>query len=593
MIDGLRIGNMYHQLEPDEHEPVAAALRPGGRAAVGADGRDRHQRRDHERHPEGRRQHASAARRSSTAPRPSLQGSNVTDRSEGARPARRVLDAEEALRHQRRGRRADQAGQACGSTPRRATSRTSTTSPAASTRSTPTAVVAPTTRRSQAYGGTYTYDNNGRVTVGDQREAEDLRLVRLSVQGGSALAACRLFNASPEAVAHHHVAHAALDDEVDLHRDQPTAVRGRHRGGREPRHDPARSRSGRHLPGSGIAGAALHRDRRTRRPATSPIARRPDFDFDDRLPSQTFNASASYVTGSHNAKVGFEMQRGHFWRGDNNDSTGGIWYTVNQRDGRCPPFVTIQAPAAGWQNNLNYNLGIFAQDRWTHGPPDAERRRSSRLPERVDRAVHARRRTAGCRTGTRTSTRSKNVPNWKDINPRVSAAYDLFGNGKTALKAQRQPRRRAGLDRYRRGEQPGEHGRHARRSVPGTTWHRHCGTMRLRSRLRPDQLATANGECGAWLNPNFGSAVPGTRSTTARSWTAGACGRGTGSSRPASSRSSCRACRRRSATSAASTATSTITDNEALSQDRLHAVLGDRADDRPRPAARCRTRARR
>ena len=27
------------------------------------------------------------------------------------------------------------------------------------------------------------------------------------------------------------------------------------------------------------------------------------------------------------------------------------------------------------------------------------------------------------------------MPNWKDVNPRVSVAYDLFGNGKTALKA--------------------------------------------------------------------------------------------------------------------------------------------------------------
>src|SRR5678809_1652473 len=29
----------------------------------------------------------------------------------------------------------------------------------------------------------------------------------------------------------------------------------------------------------------------------------------------------------------------------------------------------------------------------------------------------------------------EDVPNWKDINPRVSVAYDLFGTGKTALKA--------------------------------------------------------------------------------------------------------------------------------------------------------------
>src|SRR5215471_14515862 len=65
------------------------------------------------------------------------------------------------------------------------------------------------------------------------------------------------------------------------------------------------------------------------------------FDFDDRLPSQSFTGSATYVTGSHSAKVGFEMQRGRFWRGDNNDSTGGIWYTTTLG---VPSFVTIQSP---------------------------------------------------------------------------------------------------------------------------------------------------------------------------------------------------------------------------------------------------------
>jgi hypothetical protein len=173
-------------------------------------------------------------------------------------------------------------------------------------------------------------------------------------------------------------------------------------------------------------------------PVGSPLGIRPliyrapqGFDFDDRLPSQSFAASSSYVTGSHSFKVGFDMQRGHFWRGDNNESTGGIWYRTREY---VPNLVTIQAPNAGWQNNLNYNLGIYAQDRWTisrltvsggirvdmqnESTSDFTSQPHRWLPNRNDFYPAV-----------------KNVPNWKDVNPRVSVAYDLFGTGKTAIKA--------------------------------------------------------------------------------------------------------------------------------------------------------------
>ena len=100
-----------HRLEPDEHEPVAAALRSGRRQLVRADGRDRHQRRDHERDPEGRWKHVQRVGACQRL-RPGLAGQQCHLRSSGSWPAGRVLFAEDPVRHQRRDRRAHQAGQA-------------------------------------------------------------------------------------------------------------------------------------------------------------------------------------------------------------------------------------------------------------------------------------------------------------------------------------------------------------------------------------------------------------------------------------------------------------------------------------------------
>ena len=138
--------------------------------------------------------------------------------------------------------------------------------------------------------------------LGDQRQAEALQLVRLSVQGGPALADPDLQRVA-RGGAHHDLEHAALDHEVDLHGDEQAAVRGRRDGRREPRHDQARSRAGRDLPEQGsLAPRCISITEQT---AGNFFYRAPTgFDFDDRLPSQTFNGSMSYVTGSHNAKVG-------------------------------------------------------------------------------------------------------------------------------------------------------------------------------------------------------------------------------------------------------------------------------------------------
>ena len=227
------------------------------------------------------------------------------------------------------------------------------------------------------------------------------------------------------------------------------------------------------------------------------------FDFDDRLPSQSFTAAASYVTGSHNVKIGMDDQRGHFWRGDNNDSTGGLWYAANQVAGQLvPAFVFVQAPPYGYQNNLNYNLGIYAQDRWTISRLTLSGGlRFDFLNESTEPFTLGPHRWLPARNTQYGAV--KNVPNWKDVDPRISFAYDVMGTGKTAIK--------------------GSASRSVmQNSISLALANNPASTVRTQTqRVWTDNgdfvpqcdltNGAANGECGAWTFPDFGSAVPTTR----------------------------------------------------------------------------------
>jgi Carboxypeptidase regulatory-like domain len=226
-------------------------------------------------------------------------------------------------------------------------------------------------------------------------------------------------------------------------------------------------------------------------------------DFDDHLPSQTYKGSMSYVTGSHNLKVGMSLQHGYFTRNDSNHAQGDFYYlTFNDQ----PLFVTITSPLAGWTSRLNYNLGIYAQDSWT------TRRVNVNAGIRFDfqnESTDAFTATPGPWLPNRNFSypENKNVPNWKDVNPRLSVSYDLFGNGKTALKASAS-----------RSVQQDSIGT-AQNNNPGFTTVTSVSRFWLDANqnlvadcdlTNPNPHFSGGDFCDAWANQNFGNNAPAT-----------------------------------------------------------------------------------
>jgi len=225
---------------------------------------------------------------------------------------------------------------------------------------------------------------------------------------------------------------------------------------------------------------------------------------DTWLYSSWIRANLSYITGSHALKIGGNLNF------NGQDQT--IFSTDSpmsfQFNNGVPNRLTLDSTPWGRKANSD-DHGVFIQDRWT------VRRLTVTAGLRYD-YFHVSFPATTVGPGEFVPNRNLSFPEadgvrWHDLEPRMGAAYDLFGDGKTALKI--------ALNRYlpfyglqlNVGTEAGTFSTNmapVARLVTSTNraWNDANGNFVPDcSLINP----AANGECGPMSNPNFGSTQAG------------------------------------------------------------------------------------
>ena len=211
-------------------------------------------------------------------------------------------------------------------------------------------------------------------------------------------------------------------------------------------------------------------------------------------------AAISYITGAHSFKAGFVwgINDEKHTLGNVQDGAQQVSYRFNNG---IPNLITLYAYPLRTQFRTDSDSGIFVQDKWTF------KRLTASAGVRYEYyATSFPEQTAG--PTILLPNRNLTFPetdgvSWHDLTPKSGAAYDLFGNGKTAVKAS--------LNKYVQGEGPGGIGGSQLSPI------NRIGNVTTRSwadanrNFIPDCNLTnpaLNNECGALANQNFGQTTP-------------------------------------------------------------------------------------